>query len=97
MITLAIRYTIDHNKFADFEAYVRALPSHIERCGGKCVGYYLPTRLAGPSNAALGLIDFPNLAAYERYREALAHYGKKGQRLSDLQTAILRFIDEAKS
>jgi hypothetical protein len=72
MMTLAIRYTIDHNKLADFEAYSRALPAHIERCGGKCVGYYLPTKLAGPSNAALGLIDFPNLAAYERYRETLA-------------------------
>ena len=72
MITLAIRYTVDHNKLADFEAYVRALPAHIERCGGKCVGYYMPTKLAGPSNAALGLIDFPNLAAYEQYRETLA-------------------------
>ena len=39
MITLAIRYTVDHNKLVDFEAYVRALPAHIERCGGKCVGY----------------------------------------------------------
>jgi hypothetical protein len=72
MITLAIRYTIDHNKFADFEAYARALPAHIERCGGKCVGYYLPTKLAGPTNAALGLIGFLNLTAYERYREKLA-------------------------
>ena len=50
MITLAIRYTVDHNKLVDFETYVRALPAHIERCGGKCVGYYLPTKLAGPSN-----------------------------------------------
>jgi NIPSNAP len=72
MITLAIRYMVDHNKLADFETYVRALPAHIERCGGKCVGYYLPTKLAGPSNAALGLIDFPNLSAYEQYREKLA-------------------------
>jgi hypothetical protein len=72
MMTLAIRYTIDHNKLADFEAYARALPAHIERCGGKCVGYYLPTRLAGPTTVALGLIDFPNLAAYEQYREKLA-------------------------
>ncbi len=72
MITLAIRYTVDHNKLAEFETYVRALPAHIERCGGKCVGYYLPTKLAGPSNAAFGLIDFPNLTAYEQYREKLA-------------------------
>jgi hypothetical protein len=72
MITLAIRYTLDANKLADFEAYVRALPEQIERCGGKFVGYYLPTKLAGPTNVALGLIEFPDLAAYERYREKLA-------------------------
>jgi NIPSNAP len=72
MITLSIRYTFDINKLADFEAYVRALPAHIERCGGKCVGYYLPTKLAGPTNTALGVIDFPNLTAYEQYREKLA-------------------------
>jgi uncharacterized protein (DUF1330 family) len=71
VITLAIRYTLDINKLAEFEAYVRALPDQIERCGGRFVGYYLPTKLAGPTNAALGLIDFPNLAAYERYRENL--------------------------
>jgi NIPSNAP len=72
MITLCIRYTIDANKLADFAAYARALPQYIERCGGKSVGYYLPTKLAGATNSALGLIDFPNLAAYEQYREELA-------------------------
>ena len=34
-------------------------------------GYYLPTNLAAPTNTALGLIDFPDLAAYELYREKL--------------------------
>ena len=72
MITLSIRYTVDVNKLAAFETYVRALPSQIERAGGKVAGYYLPTKLAGPTNAALGLIDFPNLAAYEAYRAKLA-------------------------
>ncbi|HTO85154.1 MAG TPA: NIPSNAP family protein [Methylomirabilota bacterium] len=72
MITLSIRYTFDINKLADFEAYVHALPADIERCGGKCVGYYLPSNLAGPTNVALGLIDFPNLTTYEQYREKLA-------------------------
>lgn len=71
MITLAIRYTLDANKLADFEAYIRELAPQIERCGGRFVGYYLPTKLAGPTNAALGLIDFADLAAYERYRENL--------------------------
>jgi hypothetical protein len=72
MITLCIRYTLDPSKLADFEAYARALAPQIERCGGRVAGYYLPTKLAGPTNAALGLIDFPNLAAYEQYRENLA-------------------------
>jgi len=71
MLTLCIRYTIDANKLADFDTYTHALRRPIERCGGKYVGYYLPTKVAGPTNAALGLIDFPNLAAYEQYREKL--------------------------
>jgi hypothetical protein len=72
MITLSIRYTLDTNKLADFERYARALPAQIERCGGRVAGYYLPTKLAGPTNTALGLIDFPDLAAYELYRQKLA-------------------------
>jgi hypothetical protein len=71
MMTLCIRYTLDANKLADFEAYARALPAPVERCGGKIAGYYMPTKIAGPINTALGLIDFPDLAAYERYREQL--------------------------
>jgi NIPSNAP protein len=72
MLTLSIRYTLDPNKLADFDAYVRALRAPLERCGGKYVGYYLPTKVAGPMNTALGLIDFPNLAAYEQYRDKLS-------------------------
>ena len=71
MLTLCIRYTLDANKLADFEAYAQALRKPIERCVGVYVGYYLPTKIAGPTNAALGLIDFPDLAAYERYRTRL--------------------------
>ncbi|MHB8529787.1 MAG: NIPSNAP family protein [Caulobacteraceae bacterium] len=72
MITLCIRYTLDVKKLGEFEAYARALPGPVERCGGRFVGYYLPTRLAGPTNTAFGLIDFPDLALYERFRERLA-------------------------
>jgi NIPSNAP protein len=71
MLTLCIRYTLDANKLADFEAYAQALRKPIERCGGTYVGYYLPTKIAGPTNTALGLIDFQNLAAYEQYRARL--------------------------
>jgi hypothetical protein len=71
MLTLCIRYTLDPGKLPDFEAYARALPTPVERCGGKFVAYYLPTKIAGPTNTALGLIDFPDLASYQRYRDKL--------------------------
>ena len=71
MITLSIRYTIDARKRQDFERYARALGGIIPRCGGDLVGYWLPTKFAGPTNVALALINFPDLAAYEQYRERL--------------------------
>jgi hypothetical protein len=71
MITLCIRYTLDISKLGDFGDYPRRFPEPIERCGGKLVGYYLPTKIAGPTNFALALIDFPSLAAYEIYRDNL--------------------------
>jgi hypothetical protein len=71
-MTLCIRYTLDARKRADFERYAQALTKVIPRCGGALVGYWLPTKFAGPTNQALALIDFPDLAAYERYRERLA-------------------------
>lgn len=71
MITLCIRYTIDIGKTSDFAQYARNWPEPIRRCGGELVGYFLPTKIAGPTNFALALINFPTLAAYEQYREAL--------------------------
>src|SRR5688572_2024412 len=55
MITLCIRYTLNASKRADFEAYARSLATPIERCGGKLIGYFSPTKLAGPTNIALAL------------------------------------------
>lgn len=72
MITLSIRYTIEARKRPDFERYARSLTKIIPRCGGELVGYWLPTKFAGPTNEALGLISFSSLAAYEQYRERLA-------------------------
>jgi uncharacterized protein (DUF1330 family) len=71
MITMCIRYTLDLNKMEHFEKYARNWPEPIKRCGGELLGYFLPTKLAGPTNIALALISFPSLAAYEQYREAL--------------------------
>jgi len=72
MVTLCIRYTIDLNKFREFETYIKALPPAVKRCGGAPAGYYLPTKFAGPMNAAVGLTDFPNFSAYERFREKMS-------------------------
>ena len=72
MITLSIRYTIDARKRSEFERYARALVGIVPRCGGDLVGYWLPTKFAGPTNQALALINFASLAAYEQYRERLA-------------------------
>ena len=71
MLTVCIRYTLDSHKLADFERYAREWPEPIRRCGGELIGYYLPTKIAGPTNWAIALIDFPSLAAYEQYRHAL--------------------------
>lgn len=72
MLTLCIRYQIDHNKYRDFETYARTLAEPIRRCGGDLTGYFLPTRFAGRTNEALALIAFPDLASYEKYRDALS-------------------------
>ena len=72
MITICIRYTIDKNQYRAFEDCARGLHDPIRRAGGQLVDYFLPTKLAGPTNTALALIDFPNLDTYERYREAFA-------------------------
>jgi len=71
VLTLCIRYTLDIRKLGDFEAYAAKLPEQIARAGGKLVGYYLPTKFAGPTNQALALIEFADLAAYEVYRARL--------------------------
>jgi NIPSNAP protein len=71
VITVCIRYTIDMNKRADFEQYARSWTTSIPRCGGELLGYFLPTQVAGPTNIAYALINFGDLAAYQRYREAL--------------------------
>ncbi|MGI8771142.1 MAG: NIPSNAP family protein [Acidobacteriaceae bacterium] len=71
MPTLCIRYKLDAHKLADFEKYARNWPATIERCGGTLLGYFLPTKLAGPTDFGLALIDFPDLAAYEQYRDRL--------------------------
>ncbi len=94
MITLLIRYTLDPGKLADFETYARALAQPIERCGGGGAADYLPTKLAGPTNAALALIDFPSLASYEQYREKLLHDGEAVEALRRAETAGCILVED---
>ena len=86
MLTLSIRYTLDPNKLADFRAYAEAEQEPIRRSGGKIVGYFMPTEFSGPTNEALGLIEFASLATYEEYRARLANdpdHKKYAKRLED--------------
>lgn len=72
MITLSIRYRFNPNRLAGITEYFETEQAVIQRGGGRIVGYFLPTDLAGPTNEAIGLIDIPSMAAYEEYRERLA-------------------------
>ena len=72
MLTLCIRYKFNPEKIADIRRYFEEEQPVIERCGGRIVGYFLPTDFAGATDEAIGLIDLPSLAVYEDYREALA-------------------------
>jgi NIPSNAP protein len=73
MLTLSIRYAFNPDKLDAFKTYVEAEQEPIRRSGGKILAYFLPTDFAGPANEALGLIEFPSLEAYERYRAKLAN------------------------
>jgi hypothetical protein len=72
VLTLYIRYTIDMNKLAEFETYLKGLIAPVARCGGTPAGYFLPTKFAGPMNAAIGLTDFPDWASYGAFRDKMA-------------------------
>ena len=91
MITVCIRYTIDIRRHREFEEYARNWPEPIRRSGGELLGYFLPTRMAGPTNIAYALINFDSLAGYEKYREALMQdeSAKKNFALADRSECIV--------
>lgn len=68
-ITCFIRYRIDPFQRAAFEQYAKRWLEIIPACGGDVVGYFLPHE--GTNDVAWGLISFPSLADYERYRARL--------------------------
>ena len=69
VITVFIRYQFDPFKRVMFEEYARRWLTIIPKCGGKCLGYWMPHE--GTNNIAFGLISFESLAAYESYRARL--------------------------
>lgn len=68
-ITVFIRYEIDPFQKEAFHAYCENWGRIIPACGGDLVGYWLPHE--GTNFEAFGLISFPDIAAYERYRARL--------------------------
>jgi hypothetical protein len=66
MVTCYLRYIIDPDKLADFEAYGLLWMPIVERFGGVHHGYFMPHE--GANNIAVALFSFPSLAAYEHYR-----------------------------
>ena len=68
-ITVFIRYQLDPFKRAMFEEYAKRWLTIIPKCGGECLGYWMPHE--GTNNIAFALISFDSLAAYENYRARL--------------------------
>lgn len=71
MITCYLRYDINPEKLADFEAYGAMWLDLLPRFGGVHHGYFLPSE--GASDVALAMFSFPSLAAYEQYRKDAAN------------------------
>lgn len=70
MITCFLRYEIDPDRLADFEAYGKMWIRLVNRLGGQHHGYLLPSE--GASDVALASFSFPSFSAYEAYRKAAA-------------------------
>jgi hypothetical protein len=68
-VTVFIRYEIDPFQKEAFRTYCENWGRIIPACGGHLVGYWLPHE--GTNFEAYGLISFPDMAAYERYRVRL--------------------------
>ncbi|MGQ0763137.1 MAG: NIPSNAP family protein [Acidobacteriota bacterium] len=81
MVTCFIRYTINQNKWIEFENYARVWMRLIEKYGGTHHGYFVPgdgppsaafsfpgIGEEGPDNIAIALFSFPTIDSYESYR-----------------------------
>jgi hypothetical protein len=68
-VTCFIRYQIDPVQRDEFQIYAENWGRIIPRCGGRLLGYFLPSE--GTNDIAWGLIAFDSLASYETYRKRL--------------------------
>ena len=68
-MTCFIRYQIDPAQRDEFQTYAENWGRIIPRCGGRLLGYFLPSE--GTNDVAWGLIAFDSLASYETYRKRL--------------------------
>ena len=68
-VTCFIRYQIDPVQREEFQTYAENWGRIIPRCGGRLIGYFLPSE--GTNDIAWGLIAFDSLASYEAYRKRL--------------------------
>ncbi len=68
-VTCFIRYQIDPVQREEFQKYAENWGRIIPRCGGRLLGYFLPSE--GTNDIAWGLIAFDSLASYETYRRRL--------------------------
>ena len=68
-IICCIDYKLDPFRLADFERYAEQWAEAIPAAGGDLIGYFMPHE--GTNYAALALIGFDHLAAYEAYRAKL--------------------------
>lgn len=67
MVTCYLNYVIDSYKLKEFEHYAKLwIPLATKFCDNH-YGYFLPAE--GANNKAVALFLFPNLAAYEVYRD----------------------------
>lgn len=81
-VTCEVRYHLDPERIAEFEAYARIWIKLIERHGGTHHGYFMPREKPqdakvsfeglgseGASDVAIALFTFADEEAYARYRE----------------------------
>ncbi len=88
MFTCVIRYRVEPGRLAEFRDYAHAWIALIRRHGGIHHGYFAPGTdadhlpdpsfsfpglgVAAPADVAYALFSFPDVAAYDAYRAAVA-------------------------